>query len=72
MEAHQRHLGELSAEFAAVARDNEHAWFRDGKTAEEIATVSLTNRMVCFPYTKFMNAMLEVDQGAALHVGDHG
>lgn len=66
IEAHQRHLGELSAGFASVARDNEHAWFRDGKTAEEIATVSPANRMVCFPYTKYMNAMLEVDQGAAL------
>ncbi len=66
IEDHQRHIGELYARFAAVARDNEHAWFRDGKTAEEIATVSPTNRMVCFPYTKYMNAMLEVDQGAAL------
>ena len=66
IEAHQRHLGELSAGFAAVAHDNQYAWFRDGKTAEEIATVSPANRMVCFPYTKYMNAMLEVDQGAAL------
>ena len=66
LEAHQRHLGELSARFAAVARDNEYAWFRDGKTAEEIATVSPANRLVCFPYTKYMSAMIEVDQGAAL------
>ncbi len=66
IEAHQHHIGELYAKFAAVARDNEHAWFRDGKTAEEIAAVSAANRMVCFPYTKYMNAMLEVDQGAAL------
>ncbi len=66
IEAHQRHVSELWATFAAVARDNEYAWFRDGKPAEEIATVSPTNRMVCFPYTKYMNAMLEVDQGAAL------
>jgi acetyl-CoA C-acetyltransferase len=66
IEDHQRHVGELWASFAAVAGDNEHAWFRDAKTADEIATVSAKNRMVCFPYTKYMNAMLEVDQGAAL------
>ncbi len=66
IEEHQRFLGELCARFAAAAREHPYAWFRDGKTAQEIATVSGTNRMVGFPYPKFMNAIMEVDQGAAL------
>jgi acetyl-CoA C-acetyltransferase len=59
-------LGRFCARFAAVARDNPYAWFRDGKTAEEIATPSAANRMIAFPYPKFMNAIMEVDQAAAL------
>lgn len=59
-------LGRFCAGFAAVARDNRFAWFRDGKSAEEIATPSADNRMIGFPYPKFMNAIMEVDQSAAV------
>lgn len=62
----RRFLGRLGAGFAAVARDNPHAWFRDGKSAEEISTPSAANRMIGFPYPKFMNAIMEVDQSAAV------
>jgi len=63
---HREFLGRFCARFAAVARDNPHAWFRDGKTAEEITTLSPGNRMIAFPYPKFMNAIMEVDQAAAV------
>jgi acetyl-CoA C-acetyltransferase len=63
---HQQRLAALCARLAQVARDNPFAWFRDGKTAEEIGTVTLENRMVCFPYPKYMNAIMEVDQAAAV------
>ena len=66
LEEHQRFLGDFCARLAAVAGENEHAWFQDGKSAEEIATVLPGNRMICHPYPKFMNSILEVDQGAAL------
>jgi acetyl-CoA C-acetyltransferase len=59
-------LGRFCARFAAVARDNPYAWFRDGKSAEEIATPSAQNRMIGFPYPKYMNAIMEVDQSAAV------
>jgi len=59
-------LGRFCARFAAVARDNPYAWFRDGKSAEEIATPSPVNRVIGFPYPKFMNAIMDVDQGAAV------
>lgn len=63
---HQAHLGRLCARMAAVAADNPYAWFRDRPTAEQIATPSLTNRWVGFPYTKRMNAIIEVDQAAGV------
>jgi acetyl-CoA C-acetyltransferase len=64
--AHRRELAEFSAGLAAVAAHNPYAWFRDGKSAAEIGTVTAENRMVGFPYPKFMNAIMEVNQGAAL------
>jgi acetyl-CoA C-acetyltransferase len=66
IEEHQRALGELMAPFAATAAANEHAWFRTPRTADEIATASADNRYIGFPYTKYMNAIMDVDMGGAL------
>jgi len=70
IERHRSYLGALCARMAAVARDNPFAWFRDGKRAEDITTVSESNRMIAFPYPKFMNAIISVDQAAALLLTD--
>lgn len=64
--AHRERIAALSASFARVAAENPDAWFRDGKTAAAIGTVTERNRMVAFPYLKFMNPIIEVDQAAAL------
>jgi acetyl-CoA C-acetyltransferase len=66
LDAHRRALGELFAPFSATAARNEYAWFRQARSAEEIATPGPDNRYVGFPYTKYMNAIIDVDQGAAL------
>jgi acetyl-CoA C-acetyltransferase len=64
--AHQQALGELFAPFTSVAATNLHAWFRNARTPHEIATPGADNRYIGFPYTKVMNAIIDVDQGAAL------
>ena len=66
IEQHQQVLGELFAPFSAVAATNPHAWFRQARSAQEIATATPENRYIGFPYTKTMNAIMDVDQGAAL------
>src|SRR5262249_17520878 len=63
---HRRELAEFCGRAAATAAKNPYAWFRDGKSGETIATVTPENRMIAFPYPKFMNAILDVNQGAAL------
>lgn len=67
---HRDHLGALCARLAAVAKDNPYAWFRDGKSAEEITTVTDANRIIGWPYPKYMNAIIAVDQAAALLLTD--
>jgi acetyl-CoA C-acetyltransferase len=64
--AHARRVGEILARMTEVASGNPNAWFRTKRSADEIARTTAENRMVAFPYTKYMNAILEVDQGAAL------
>jgi len=53
---------------ALVAAGNESAWFQDAPEADDISTVSTENRMISYPYTKRMNAIMDVDQSAALVV----
>jgi acetyl-CoA C-acetyltransferase len=68
VEEHQRRLGELCARMTRVAAANPHAWFPEARTPEEITSVGPDNRMVCFPYPKLMNAIIETDQATALIV----
>ncbi|MEM7286792.1 MAG: acetyl-CoA acetyltransferase [Actinomycetota bacterium] len=68
LEGHREVIGELWADFNAVAVDNPYAWVRTPMTAEEIVTPSASNRMVGLPYTKSMNANSFVDFGGAIIV----
>ena len=63
---HQRQIGALFAPFTRVAAANPDAWFRTERSAEELVTVSDQNRMVGFPYPKYVNAIMEVDQSAGV------
>ena len=63
---HLVRISELWAGFSRVAAENPHAWLREPRTAEEIRTISASNRPVSFPYPKLMNSNNNVDQGAAL------
>jgi acetyl-CoA C-acetyltransferase len=68
IDAHQAYISELMATHSQVAASNPYAWFPDVRTAAEIRAVTDENRWICFPYTKRMNPIMEVDQAAALIV----
>lgn len=62
-------LGEVMAPFTKVAASNpETAWFPRELTPLEISNTSPDNRMIAEPYTKNLNAILQVDMGAAILV----
>lgn len=63
---HQRALGEVLAQFAAVAAANPLADRRDGFSATDISTPGPGNPYIGFPYTRLMNANAFIDQGAAV------
>ena len=64
--AHQASGRACGRASTTVAQDNPNAWVRQDMSAEEIRTASPANRQISFPYTKYMNANMMVDMGAAL------
>ena len=63
---HMLEVGELFSKFSKVASQNKHAWFPTHRSPEEIAEAKPENRIVGFPYTKYMNSVMRVNQSSAL------
>lgn len=62
----RREIAELYARFNEVARTNPDAAFREPMSAEQLATFSVSNRPLAFPYAKWHASQWTVDQAAAL------
>jgi acetyl-CoA C-acetyltransferase len=64
---HRAALGRLLAPQTELAAAHPDAsWFPVARTAEEITVARPDNRMVAFPYTKLMTAIMDVDMAAAV------
>jgi acetyl-CoA C-acetyltransferase len=64
-------LGEQWERFTKIAAANPEAWFPIERSAEEIITAGPTNRMVGYPYTKYMVSIMDVDMAGALLMTSH-
>lgn len=63
---HRRAIGELMARFTEVAARNPYAQLPVARTADELITPEGDNRYIGYPYTKYLNSNMFVDQAAAL------
>lgn len=63
---HRHRLGRWGEDSSAVAAQNPHAWTPVARTAEEIITLTPKNRMLGYPYPRWLNSELYVDQAAVL------
>ncbi|MCV7205364.1 acetyl-CoA acetyltransferase [Mycolicibacterium peregrinum] len=59
-------MAELFAPFSKVAAKNPYSSAPVERSAEELATVTESNRMICDPYPRMMVARDQVNQGAAV------
>lgn len=59
-------MGRLFAPFTAIAASNPHAMSRDILSAEDLAVVSASNRLVADPFTRRLVARDQANQGAAI------
>jgi acetyl-CoA C-acetyltransferase len=71
LDDYRTQLGEQWARFTQVAAANPEAWFPISRSAEEIITADPTNRMVGYPYTKYMVSIMDVDMAGALLLTSH-
>lgn len=63
---HLQHLARLVSDMSAVAAQNPLAWRGDFLAPEQVLDTGSGNRMITWPYTKVMNAILAVDMAAAV------
>ncbi len=68
---HRRRLGERFAPMSRIAAGNPDAWLRDERSAAELTLVTAQNRMVAYPYPKYMVSILDVDMAAAVIIASH-
>ena len=66
LDQHRDVLGRIMAPMTGVAARSPHAWFPVAHGTGEITTATGDNRMVAYPYTKLMTAIMDVDMAAAL------
>jgi acetyl-CoA C-acetyltransferase len=71
LDEYRTQLGEQWERFTQVAATNPEAWFPIERSADEIITAGPTNRMVGYPYTKYMVSIMDVDMAAALLLTSH-
>ena len=63
---HLARVATLWSRFSEVAAGQPAAWTPTAYTPEQLGSASPDNRLVSFPYTKLLNANIQVDQGAAV------
>ena len=64
--AYRRELGEMLAPMTDIAAKNPHSWFPIARSVDEIIDPTPDNRMVGYPYTKYMISIMDVDMAAAV------
>jgi acetyl-CoA C-acetyltransferase len=70
-EDYRERLGRLMAPMTSIAAENPYAWFPVERSADDLITATPANRLVGYPYTKYMVSVMDVDMAAALLVASH-
>jgi acetyl-CoA C-acetyltransferase len=65
-DAYRLEMGELFAPFTQVAAANPHAMSREVRSAQELATITPSNRLTCDPYPRRVVSRDQANQGAAV------
>lgn len=71
LDEYRQRLGEVLAPMTRVAAANPRSWFPVERSAAEIIGAGPDNRMVGYPYTKYMVSIMDVDMAAAVLLASH-
>jgi acetyl-CoA C-acetyltransferase len=68
---YRERLGKMMSPMTKVAAANPDAWFPIERGVDELIEARPDNRMVGYPYTKYMVSIMDVDMAAAVIVASH-
>lgn len=68
---YREQLGRLMAPMTEVAAQNPYAWFPLERSATDLVTPTPENRLVGYPYTKYMVSVMDVDMASAVILASH-
>jgi acetyl-CoA C-acetyltransferase len=68
---YRQQLGDRLVSMSTVAATNPKAWFPTARSADELITATPANRMLGYPYTKYMVSLMDVDMASALVLATH-
>lgn len=68
LDDYRAQIGDTMAPMSAIAARNPDAWFRTERSAREVVEATADNRMVGYPYTKYVVSVMDVDMAAAVIV----
>lgn len=71
LDGNRHQQAQMMAQLSCIAEQNPHAWFRQQRTAQDIAKITPDNPMVSYPFSKYSMAMMDVDMAAAVIVMSH-
>jgi acetyl-CoA C-acetyltransferase len=71
LDEYRHQIGELMAPMTQIAAASPHAWYRIARTVDDIVDARPDNRMVGYPYTKYMVSVMDVDMASALLLMTH-
>jgi acetyl-CoA C-acetyltransferase len=71
LEPYRRGIAEMCSPMTEIAAANPDAWYRIERSVDDLVTVRPENRLVGYPYTKYMVSVMDVDMAAALLVATH-
>ena len=66
IEEHMSVMGNLFAPFTEMAARNPYSYYPTARSAQELVTPSAENRWIGWPYTKWLVAQDNIDQGASI------
>jgi acetyl-CoA C-acetyltransferase len=71
LEPYRYAIAEMLSPMTKIAAANPDAWYPVERSVDDLATVRPDNRLVGYPYTKYMVSVMDVDMAAAVLVATH-
>jgi acetyl-CoA C-acetyltransferase len=71
LEVYRRGIAEMLSPMTAIAAANPDAWYPVVRSVDDLVRVRPDNRLVGYPYTKYMVSVMDVDMAAAIVVATH-